>query len=228
MPLLLAPKRSFLSFRAAAWVAVFTAGTACALFGTSCSSSSADGAPAPDAASDDATPDTAAFDSALGAPRDSGAPDTTDSADAGSCPGASDAAVDGATVAEGLALVTANHCAGCHQETPADSGVELSGRTTPLGGPGTVYPKNLTPDPTTGIGCWTDEQLKRAILDGIDDEGKPLCVMPKFSKVGLSDENATAIAVFLRSQPAVPKVIPDTVCPPGDGGTDTGDGATGD
>ena len=37
------------------------------------------------------------------------------------------------------------------------------GRLFDLGPAGVVYTRNLTPDKTTGIGKWTDEQVKTAI-----------------------------------------------------------------
>ena len=54
---------------------------------------------------------------------------------------------------------------------PATTGF-MSGATSPVPGdfgPGVeLYGPNLTPDPTTGIGTWTDDQLTDAILNGID------------------------------------------------------------
>ena len=205
-----------------AWLTLLVGAAGGVLVTSACSSSNSDPAPTPGAASDDGGDANLgeAGDALSEAGADTSPADAADSADAGSCPGASDAAPDDARVSLGMGLVTANHCANCHQESPSDAGIELSGRTTPLTDAGSVYPKNLTPDPTTGIGCWTDDQLKRAILTGIDDEGKPLCVMPKFGKAGLSDDDATSIVAFLRSRPPVHKVIPDTVCPAVDAGPD--------
>ena len=214
--------RSSRSARAASTVLLAACGVGVSF---ACSSSSSDPTPQADATTGDATVDETGD---AGSDADSSVGDVTDSADGGNCPGASDATPDDARIAQGLALVTANHCASCHQESPSDAGIELSGHTTPLTDGGAVYPKNLTPDVTTGIGCWTDDQLKRAILTGIDDEGKPLCVMPKFGKAGLSDDDAAAIVAFLRSRAPVHKVVPDTVCPVTDAGTDAATDASGD
>jgi hypothetical protein len=59
--------------------------------------------------------------------------------------------------------------------------------------------KNLTPDPTTGIGgeAWTDEKIKRAIHDGLDEEGDALCAQMEhypFTPSQLHD-----LVVFLRN-----------------------------
>jgi hypothetical protein len=152
----------------------------------------------------------------------------SDGSDA-SCPG-SDAALDEASVASGLAFVTAKNCMRCHQAQPADAGIILSGRTTSLVDGGMIYPPNLTPDPATGLGCWTDQQIATAILTGVDNTGKKLCVMPKFGVGDAAIDGATAedIVQFLRSLPAVVNAIPDTVCPTagGDGGGEGGGDAS--
>jgi hypothetical protein len=84
-----------------------------------------------------------------------------------------------------------------------------------------IYPKNLTPDRATGLGCWTEDQMVNAILNGIDDQNETLCVMPQFAKKGMDAGAAHAIANFLRSLPPVDNDIPESVCPaPSDGGTD--------
>ncbi|MFX9112552.1 hypothetical protein ABTN46_19770, partial [Acinetobacter baumannii] len=61
--------------------------------------------------------------------------------------------------------------------------------------PGTrIFAPNLTPDETTGLGMWTDAQIARAIREGLDDQGQPLCsVMPRFSDLG-DDEVKTLVA----------------------------------
>jgi hypothetical protein len=86
-------------------------------------------------------------------------------------------------------LVTIMDCGGCH--TPGS----LAGRNreTPLAGslvgigvpgdggesPAVVYPANLTPDPATGLGKWSSEQIIRAIRYGQRPDGRMLSpVMP--------------------------------------------------
>jgi len=142
--------------------------------------------------------------------RDTGAPDggTPD----GSCVGGGDAARDGVA---GRALVELLRCANCHQDEPVDAGLLLSGRIT-LAGDSGIYPKNLTPDPVTGLGCWTDQQIMNAFMNGINEQGQMLCTrMPRFSTRGIDAGNAQAIVDFLRTVPAVQKAIPETTnCPP--------------
>src|SRR5215470_16821886 len=41
-----------------------------------------------------------------------------------------------------------------------------------------VTAPNITPDPETGIGKWSDVDIKRALLDGTRPDGVRLAVMP--------------------------------------------------
>lgn len=127
-------------------------------------------------------------------------------------------------VQQGKLLVAMYGCASCHEPSGKQDGI-LSGQTSPRPGT-TVYGVNLTPDSATGIGDWTDDQLAKAIREGIDDEDAALCpTMPHFSM--LSDSNVKAIIAYLRSLPATHSEIPESECPPikpipGDGGTTDG------
>lgn len=100
-------------------------------------------------------------------------------------------------------------CKTCH-------GPDLSGAATALTGyaPGvSLLAPNLTPDKDTGIGAWTDAQLRVAIRQGLDSEGKILCAQMKhYPNIPVAD--LEAIIATLRAQPAVKKVIGESVCPP--------------
>ncbi len=100
-------------------------------------------------------------------------------------------------------------CKTCH-------GADLSGATTALTGyaPGvSLFAPNLTPDKDTGIGAWTDAQLRVAIRQGLDSEGKILCAQMKhYPNILVAD--LEAIIATLRAQPAAKKVIGESVCPP--------------
>ena len=140
--------------------------------------------------------------------------------DGGNCVGGGDAARDGAL---GMMAVQTFGCARCHQDT-LDGPLVLSGRRTSLVPDAGVYGRNLTPDPETGLGCWTDEQITRAILSGIDNEGRELCRMPKFGS-RMDGGVAQEIVDFLRTLEAVHQEMPEIgVCPP----SSTGDAGRGD
>jgi hypothetical protein len=133
-----------------------------------------------------------------------------------------------------MMAVQALNCANCHQDEPVDAGLILSGRLTSLVAEAGVFPKNLTPDPMTGLGCWTDDQIITAFMTGVGEQGQTICDrMPRFGAridAGVAQE----IANFLRTLPAVSKAIPETlVCPPRpeprpDAGTDADAGPPSD
>jgi mono/diheme cytochrome c family protein len=102
-------------------------------------------------------------------------------------------------------------CGGCHTSR-ATGNLFLEGEQTDLflaGGnvledPGTgkFYIPNLTPDPE-GLGSWTDEEVLRAVRDGVDKNGRFLApMMPYNNYQHLSDEDGKSLVAYLRSIPA--------------------------
>jgi mono/diheme cytochrome c family protein len=93
-------------------------------------------------------------------------------------------------------------------------GTELTGRNWAPDGAAFVTAQNLTPDPETGIGNLSDDQLARAIREGISHDGRtlfPIMPYPKFRAI--PDEDLAAIIVYLRSlkpvrNPLAPSAIP--------------------
>ena len=77
--------------------------------------------------------------------------------------------------------------------------------------PGDVRPPNITPDPETGAGNWTDDQLARAIREGIGYDGRALFpFMPYENFRYLSDEDLASVIVYLRSLTPVRRAVPKT------------------
>ena len=72
---------------------------------------------------------------------------------------------------------------------------------------GSISAPNLTP--AGGVGRWTDDSLRRAIVDGVTPDGAPLApVMPSYVFHNMSDDDARAIVVYLRSLQPIESVIP--------------------
>ena len=123
-------------------------------------------------------------------------------------------------VARGHYLANAvSGCSYCHSEhdwskpgQPIVPGREGVGEPVPFAGlPGRVIAPNLTPDVQTGTGAWTDDQLARAIREGIGHEGRalfPLMPYPRFRN--MSDEDLASVIVYLRSLPPVRHELPAT------------------
>jgi mono/diheme cytochrome c family protein len=110
-------------------------------------------------------------------------------------------------------------CIYCH--TPHDwnapghpvlLGKEGAGELLPYGDlPGRIVAPNLTPDPETGAGRWTDDQLARAIREGVGHDGRALFpIMPYTHYRKMSDEDLASVIVYFRSLPAVRNELPAT------------------
>jgi len=109
-------------------------------------------------------------------------------------------------------------CGDCHT-TPGPTGLPSTapsdflagGRDFDLGPLGHVYAKNLTPDDTNGLGSWTIDQIRRAIKNGTDDQMKPLFpIMPYYMFHNLTEDDANSIAMFLKSLPPQPHMVPES------------------
>jgi mono/diheme cytochrome c family protein len=68
---------------------------------------------------------------------------------------------------------------------------------------GTLWVPNISADVETGIGRWKDDEVLRALRDGVlPDEGFMTPIMPFAAYQHLSDEDARAVVTYLRSVPA--------------------------
>ncbi len=118
-------------------------------------------------------------------------------------------------IERGAYLAHAAGCVTCH--STYDSSGQLveelrlaGGMKWSLGPYGTVTSINLTPDKETGIGNWTDDELKRGMTRGIRKDGSRSIPfpMPWTSLANLSGEDLAAIIAYLRSLPPVANKIP--------------------
>lgn len=123
-------------------------------------------------------------------------------------------------MARGQYLVENLGCFDCHGEhdwtkhdAPLIEGTKGVGPADfPMKGfPGRVVPPNITPDLETGAGNWSDDQLARAIREGIGYDGRALFpFMPYQAFRHLSDEDLASVIVYLRSIPPIRKRLPKT------------------
>lgn len=74
---------------------------------------------------------------------------------------------------------------------------------------GVVYSRNLTPDPDTGLGKWTDDEIVRVLREGVRKDGTSLFLFPPhtFYK-NLALDDARAIVAYLRAQKPIHHVLP--------------------
>ena len=117
-------------------------------------------------------------------------------------------------IERGRYLTVAGDCAACH--TLPGSGHEFAGGRnieTPFG---LLIGPNITPDPQTGIGAWTDDEFVNALKNGTGRDGERLYpAMPYTYYTKITREDALAIRAYLntlppvlQSRPAKPTAVP--------------------
>ncbi len=120
-------------------------------------------------------------------------------------------APDRAKARRGASLALLGDCATCHT---APGGVPYTGglaMPTPFG---TIYSTNITPDPETGIGRWSEQAFVRALRSGVDREGRhlyPAFPYDHFTRV--SDDDAEALYAFFMSIDPVKSSAPPNELP---------------
>ena len=77
-----------------------------------------------------------------------------------------------------------------------------------------IAARNITPDPETGIGAWSDDEIARAIREGVRKDGTALFpIMPYPAFASMDDEDVKSIVVYLRTLPAVKNTVPTRQLP---------------
>src|SRR5262245_40948685 len=110
----------------------------------------------------------------------------------------SDLVARGQYLANGIA-----RCFWCH--SPLDNSDPAVPRPDMLGGGDVLDEKaptvasNITPDKETGLGGWSDQDIIHATREGIGRDGRQLYGHPTNYYSVMTDEDATAIVVYLRS-----------------------------
>jgi hypothetical protein len=108
-------------------------------------------------------------------------------------------------------------CFDCHSDAPAQWRPGEAPAFTALGSGRVVINEagfvlaapNITSDIETGAGSWTDDQLARAIREGIGHDGRTLFpMMPYQNYKYLSDEDLASIIVYIRSLPPIHNELP--------------------
>jgi mono/diheme cytochrome c family protein len=90
-------------------------------------------------------------------------------------------------------------CFSCHTDSENKGKMLAGGRSikTPFG---TVYSTNITPDPDTGIGIWTDADFLRAMREGVRRDGENLYpTFPYTTYTHMTDRDILALKAYLFS-----------------------------
>jgi hypothetical protein len=118
-------------------------------------------------------------------------------------------------VARGKYLTTIAGCIDCHSPLGPDGKADFTqafagGQLFDLGPLGKLFTKNLTPDKETGLGNWTDDEIKIAIRTGVEKDGTHLFpVMPYIIFNNIADADVDAIVAYLRTVPAISNKVPE-------------------
>jgi mono/diheme cytochrome c family protein len=129
-------------------------------------------------------------------------------------------------VQRGEYLVELLGCGSCHTdgalEGVPDFDKALAGSSigiafsNPMGNryPGIVFPPNLTPDPDTGLGGWSDRQIANAVRYGAGRHtSRRIVIMPWQGYSKMTEDDVAAIVAYLRSVPAVRHEVPEEIIP---------------
>lgn len=85
--------------------------------------------------------------------------------------GAATAKFDPALVREGAKLAAMGNCIACHTAPGSKAFAGGLALATPFGA---IHSTNITPDPETGIGRWSEAAFQRAMREGVGREGRHL------------------------------------------------------
>jgi mono/diheme cytochrome c family protein len=119
-------------------------------------------------------------------------------------------------------VMLCNHCHWTPDKNMAPAGPDkmFSGglpMDMPMLGTGHLWTRNITSDPETGIGKWTEEQIYTAIKtmakpDGKMIQGPMLFMQGTWSQ--LDDADLKAVAAFIKKLPPVKNKVPDSTFKP--------------
>jgi mono/diheme cytochrome c family protein len=110
-------------------------------------------------------------------------------------------------VRQGELLAAVGNCGSCHtlrDGPPFAGGVPLR---TPFG---TIYGTNITPEPETGIGLWSEAAFRRAMREGVSRDGHLLYpAFPYNHFTHLSDGDISALYAFVMTRDPVHRAAPE-------------------
>ena len=111
-----------------------------------------------------------------------------------------------AEISRGSQLARIGNCVGCHQSAHGRPYAGGYGVQSPFG---TIYGSNITPDPDTGIGRWSQAAFERAMREGVSRDGHHLYpAFPYDHFTRLHQEDLRALYAFLMTRQPVRSTVP--------------------
>ncbi len=118
---------------------------------------------------------------------------------------------DYVNVERGRTLATQADCMPCHSQQGGKPWAGGRAVETPFGN---IISANITPDPETGIGNWTDQQFVDALTKGIGDGGKHLYpAMPYTYYTKMTRDDVLAIRAYLATLEPVRNPVQERPAP---------------
>jgi len=118
---------------------------------------------------------------------------------------------DKAAVQRGAQLAALGDCATCHTAPGGETFAGGRAVVTPFG---TIYSTNITPDPTSGIGHWSNGAFQRAMREGVSREGNHLYPAFPYDHFTLvNDADSSALYAYIMTRQPVQGRTPDNHLP---------------
>ncbi len=119
---------------------------------------------------------------------------------------------EAALVERGRYLFTVASCAFCHRND-GSGGAKISWTAF-----GTLWTRNISSDPGTGIGAWNHAEIARALRSGVTPDGRMLHWQGMIwdHASNWDEEDVRALIAYLRTLPPVRRAIPPTRPPAAD------------
>jgi mono/diheme cytochrome c family protein len=114
-------------------------------------------------------------------------------------------------IARGEILTTAGNCESCHTTAEDRHFAGGLGIATPFG---TIFTSNITPDPATGIGRWSEAAFARALHEGVARDGSqlyPAFPFDHFTRV--TDADVRALYAYLMTRAPLSSSPPPNTVP---------------
>lgn len=107
-------------------------------------------------------------------------------------------------LANGEVMFNAGGCASCHAVPNQPDRLRLGGGVAIKSPFGTFYAPNISPDPTDGIGKWTDADFVNAVMHGVSPTGEHYFpAFPYTSYQHARREDVLDLFAYLKTLPAV-------------------------
>jgi mono/diheme cytochrome c family protein len=118
-------------------------------------------------------------------------------------------------IKNGERLYNASGCYSCHKPSEGSANPALPSGGLPLKTPiGTLYPSNITPDPETGIGTWSDIEFVNAVQRGISPSGAHLIpALPYTSYARMKTTDILDIKAYISTLEPVKSSVPASSIP---------------